>query len=304
MRKDDVDLVLLADLVGRIFPPCGHCPIERTEDGASTQVYRLRDGGKVFYLRVAEEREASLAPEGYVHETLRLQGVKVPEIVFFTPFDEGLERSIVVTTEIPGVPLTHGLSNGSMRDVLRDAGRDLAIVNSLPVDGFGWIERDKGTTLKALHESFRDFALEDIAIDLALLEPILTGALTTAIWRLIERADAWSRGEQAWLAHGDLDASHIFQHHGQYSGLIDFGEIRGTTQLYDLAHANLQDAALLPFLLEGWSAVLPLPEDFEHGLIMLSLLIGIHALANNVRRYAPNAYRRHLVTRIQKLVAS
>ena len=56
MRKSDVDLVALEELVGRIFFPSGRCTIERTEAGVSTQVYRICRGDEVFYLRVAEER--------------------------------------------------------------------------------------------------------------------------------------------------------------------------------------------------------------------------------------------------------
>jgi len=304
VRKADVDLVRLADLVGRIFPPRGRCLIERTRTGSSTQVYRLRDGDNVFYLRVAEEREASLAPEVFVHETLHLRGVKVPEVVFFEPFDEGLERSVMVTTEIAGLPLAHRALDGRTREALREAGHDLALVNSLPVDGFGWIERDKGKELKAAYKRYRDFALAQITTDLALLAPLLTKALTTTIWGMVALNDALLCGEQAWLAHGDLDASHIFRSYERYSGMIDFGEIRGTVRLYDLAHANLQDASLLPFLLEGWSSVLALPTDHERDINTLSLLIGVRALAQNVLRHPPNAYRHHLVAAIKRLATS
>ena len=39
----------------------------------------------------------------------------------------------------------------------------------------------------------------------------------------------------AWLAHGDFDCSHIYVADGRYSGIIDFGEIRGANPWYDLA---------------------------------------------------------------------
>lgn len=59
MRKADVDLAALGEIVGRIFPPRGHCTVERTAEGSSTQVYRIRRASEVFYLRVAEERADS-----------------------------------------------------------------------------------------------------------------------------------------------------------------------------------------------------------------------------------------------------
>src|SRR2546425_1934496 len=136
MRQGDVDLAALHDLIGRIFPPFGRCTVERAEAGISTQVYRIRRGDEVFYLRVAEEHDASLAPEVRVHELLRERGVKVPAVVYFEPFNEGLQRSIMVTTEITGEHVGHRRVDANTKEVLRAAGRDLAVGNSIAVEGF------------------------------------------------------------------------------------------------------------------------------------------------------------------------
>ena len=95
----------------------------------------------------------------------------------------------------------------------------------------------------------------------------------------IERYEAWLHVEQAWLAHGDFDVTHIYQHDGRYTGIIDFGEIRGAHQLYDLGHFNLHDGEvvpqmLLPTLLEGYREVLTLPPDRERRISLVSVLIG------------------------------
>ena len=124
----------------------------------------------------------------------------------------------------------------------------------------------------------------------------------------IERYDVWLHVEQAWLAHGDFDVTHIYQHDGRYTGIIDFGEMRGAHQLYDLGHFNLHDGEvvpqrLLPALLEGYREVLPLPPDRERRISLMSVLIGVRALARNVRRQPPNAYQRHLASAIQRSIA-
>jgi aminoglycoside phosphotransferase (APT) family kinase protein len=310
VRKPDVDLAALADLVGRIFPPRGRCAVERTESGGSTQVYRLRCDGEVFYLRVAEERAASLVPEAQVHEALHARGVKVPAVIHVEPFDERLERSVMVTSAIPGAPLAARPLDGTTTEILRAAGRDLAAINSLPVQGFGWIGRatSAGEPLRAEHQSYHSFALDHLDADLALLgQTVLTATEAAAIRDTIERYDAWLHAEQAWLAHGDFDVSHIYQHEGRYSGIIDFGEIRGAHRLYDLGHFYLHDGEtlphpLLPALLEGYGDVFPLPPDRERRIALVGLLIGVRALARNVRR-PPNAYQRHLSTAIRRAVA-
>ena len=43
------------------------------------------------------------------------------------------------------------------------------------------------------------------------------------------------------LAHGDFDATHIYQRDGVYTGVIDLGEMRGAEPQYDLAYFLVQD---------------------------------------------------------------
>jgi aminoglycoside phosphotransferase (APT) family kinase protein len=308
VRKVDVDPSALAAFVGRIFPPYGRCTVERTADGNSTQVYRICRGSEAFYLRVAEERTASLAPEVQVHEVLRARGVKVPAVIHFEPFDARLERSVMVTSEIPGQPLARCPVDRALRDAVRAAGRDLAVVNSLPVAGFGWISRtlEAGAPLEAEHARYRTFVFDQLDADLAFLgRTVLTTAEAAAVSRTIERHDAWLQSDHAWLAHGDLDVTHIYHHEGRYTGIIDFGEIRGADRLYDLGHFNLHDGETVPqpllhSLLQGYREVLPLPPEYEQRISLLSVLIGVRALAGNARRTPVNAYQRHLCLAIRR----
>lgn len=47
-------------------------------------------------------------------------------------------------------------------------------------------------------------------------------------------------GEQGYLAHGDFDTTHIYQDNGRYTGIIDFGEIRGADRWYDLGYFHMR----------------------------------------------------------------
>src|SRR5207248_10181336 len=99
-------------------------------------------------------------------------------------------------------------------------------------------------------------------------DTVLTRAETVAIQAIVNHFDTWLVVEQARLAHGDFDVTHIYQKGGHYTGIIDFGEIRGTDALYDLGHFNLHDGEtlpqlVLPYLLAGYSEVMPLPPDHE-----------------------------------------
>ena len=74
------------------------------------------------------------------------------------------------------------------------------------------------------------------------------------------------------LAHGDFDPTHVFAARGRYTGIIDFGEIRGAPTLYDLAHWALQ--APVDRLLAGYAQVAPLPADHERIVARMSIQIG------------------------------
>lgn len=57
---------------------------------------------------------------------------------------------------------------------------------------------------------------------------------------------------------------------------------------------------MLPSLLEGYGEVFPLPPEYEQRINMLSMLIGVRALALNIRRMPPDAYQRHLTAALRR----
>lgn len=302
---------IIRSVVRQVFPT-GELPtVERVDEGVSTLVYRLRRGRECFYLRVLPEEGAGFAPEARVHALLRERGVRVPEVIYYEDRNEAVGRAVMVTTEIAGAPVSgYGAGEGLSR-ILAEAGRDLAVINGVPVDGFGWIRRDAalGDALAGERATFREFALEHFARDSALLG---AGALrreeVAAIERIVVERDAWFDGGRAWLAHGDFDATHIYQCDGRYTGIIDFGEIRGADRWYDLGHFNLHDGErlpvrALPFLLAGYREVAPLPDDGEARIEFVSLLIGVRGLARYVGRFGdadPRGYRAHVAEALRR----
>ena len=300
MRPDDLDPAAIQVLLDHVFPATAPYSVERVAEGVSTHVYRVRRGAETFYLRILPEVDASLAPEVWVHGLLRARGVHVPEVVHFEHCNEILQRSVMVTTEIKGCHLGHRPVDQATRQVLIEAGRQLAIINSVPVAGFGWIRRDQSavTRLQAEHATYRAFAAEHLDTDLAALEAqVLTRQEIAAIRVITDRYTAWFDGEQGWLAHGDFDVTPIYQQDGRYTGIIDFGEIRGTDRWYDLGHFRMHDGETLPslvldWLLEGYRAATPLPADYHQRICFARLVIAILALARHLQK-EPHAVRQH-----------
>jgi aminoglycoside phosphotransferase (APT) family kinase protein len=143
---------------------------------------------------------------------------------------------------------------------------------------------------------------EHLDEDLALLgSTVFSREQVNAIRSIIAERNAWLDGKQGWLAHGDFDATHIFQEDGRYSGIIDFGEIRGADRWYDLGHFRMHDGETLPapaldWLLEGYREAASLPRDAYERVCFAALLIAVRALARRLRRDA-DAARTHLALR-------
>lgn len=279
--------------------------IERVTEGASTWVYRILSQNETFYLRILPEYGASFAPEVGAHTRLRHRQVKVPEIIYFEHCNDVLQRSIMVTSAIKGLSLkdSPSLSQEARDAIVAEAGRDLARINSLPVAGFGWVQRDSPETsqLRAQYPTCRAFLLEHWEAALAYLaKNILSASQVATLEHMISQYDMYLNSRDGYLAHGDFDSTHIYQDAGCYTGIIDFGEIRGTDQWYDLGHFHLHDREQLPFhletaLLRGYGEIISLPSDYQRRICFTSVLINVRALARSLQRRSPNRYTQHLM---------
>ncbi|GAB3768855.1 phosphotransferase family protein [Microlunatus parietis] len=251
---------------------------ERVMEGVSTEVYRIVHGTQRFYLRWPAGERSSFAAEAAVHTELRRIGVTVPEILHCDSFDEDVLRPVLITSEIPGRPMIgYGSNGGRIIDVpapadlsriYRAAGRDLALVNQVSVEGFGWIRDDHGEwPLQAEH---RDFASWIGRFDAGPLRNLGFGReAVREVGRIVdaESAEAPARGR---LAHGDFHVSHVFHQDGRYSGIIDFGDIQGSNGWHDLATFRLSDPELdsvedaaVPHLEAGYIEVAGEAPDFR-----------------------------------------
>ncbi len=272
----------------------------RAESGGSTPVYRIVAGEEIFFLRLAEQPGERRDAEARVHQLLMDAGVPVPAMIRYEPAPPQLDRSAMLTTNMPGISLLEspGLDAEAVRRIARAAGRDMARINQIPVKGFGWVEtvttpdrllvadypaRSAWTEEYAV--AVREIAVSDLFTDRSL------ALLQSAIARWLARPDR----TESFLAHGDFDATHIFMSASTYTytGIIDFGEIRGADRLYDLGHALLQDAQsgrtpIFRDLLAGYREVAPLSDAIMPEIYDQAIAIGTRQLAIFRRRSSPH----------------
>ena len=282
-RRPDVDGSALAAILRRVLGP--GLRVARAPAGVAAQVYRVQAADRVVYVRIAEEDHEDLSVDAALLEHLRGEGLRVPPVVHVEPFDQDLGRSVLIMGEIAGEPLAQCRDRRAARRVARAAGRELAVLNGIGVAGFGWVQRRAPAW--PLRATFRDYG-EFVVSYLPDPWPGPLAALFPAseldrLWELVAGERRRELGG-AWLAHGDFDTSPIFQADGRYTGLIDFGEIRGTEPLFDLGHFLLQEQERAPIplvddLVAGYGEVVALPAGHEELIRRSAVLLGLRQLA-------------------------
>lgn len=283
-RQPDADPDAVAALLRRAFGASVPLRFDRTPDGSSTQVYRVIRGRDVFYLRLAEERDEDLHTDAAVHRELLRRGVPVPDIVYVERFDPQLDRSAMITTEIAGAPLAADAPLDLAAAVVRAAGAACARLNQIAVDGFGWVRRDGSPVVSAKSSSYPEFVRSEIPVEWpGVLAEVFTAAELDCLQFLLD--DEATRSPAAGsLVHGDLDLTHIFTDGQTFTGIIDFGEIRGAEMWYDLGHFEVHDRetyphSLLAEFVAGYGEVTPLPSGYAEFIRRSAVLSGLRQLS-------------------------
>lgn len=281
--------------------------IEREPSGVSTYVYRIRAGGETFYLRVLPEADRSLGVEVHAHGLLRDRGVRAPEVVGYEQLADSLGMSTMLVREIEGRAAGHdaGMTCASYGRVMREAGRQAALMHQVPVEGFGWIRRERHEADDVLRgekgtasEYLTEFWEEDLRF---LSQAILSEAEISRLHERFEDGFSLMARQGARLVHGDFDDSHIFQHGGAYTGIIDFGEMQGSSPLYDLGHFKLHDGQRFEgfrALKAGYEEVTLLTTEGRLEISLWTLWIGIRRMAIAGRR-SHGGYLQHLTKAVR-----
>ena len=241
----------------RVFPRARSVSVEPASPGRLVVVYQVRADDVTYYLRVGEQADEDLTTDAQVLSRLAKLGVRVPTVVHAEAGPGDLGRSFLIVTALAGLSLAGHGTDEQARRAVRAAGRDAALINTLEVDGFGWLRRDGLPGLRAGLARYADFVASDLPGQWpGWLAGVFTAGELDALQAIVER-ERQRPQRRGHLAHGDLDATHIWlDRHGRYAGIIDFGEMRGADRYFDLGHFLLHDRD---------SRSVPLFEDFLAG---------------------------------------
>jgi aminoglycoside phosphotransferase (APT) family kinase protein len=280
--------------------------VERVPKGKSTYVYRVITNSGTYYMRFLPE-DVSFAAEVLVHNTLHAAGVRVPRVIGFEHKNEQTGLSIMLLEEIKGNCLEDVMPQTNLREILHEAGQQLAIIHSIPVEGFGWIDRSSYNTLKGEKHSFDEYFSEYLNNDLKTLSQYdFSSTDVIRITGLMSEAQQVLNVQNAVLVHGDFDISHIFHSASRYSGIIDFGEIRGNNRLFDLATfvGFYQERTAYSYLLEGYRQIAHMTDEDLYATKLMSLFIILRFLGKKVNSNSSGHWYRLAKTQLEQIKAA
>ena len=260
--------------------------VERVLKGASTYVYQVKTSSETYYARFLPE-DCSFAPEVLAHQRMTAIGVNVPQIVAFEHKEQRSELSMMLVKEIPGASMEDVWPDDGVSDILREAGRQLALIHTISVDGFGWMDRNCYDTLKGEKDTFSEYFNDYLDDDLNTLHYYdFSTEEKRKICNYMEQARLILDIDTAVLVHGDFDISHIFHSAGKFSGFIDFGEIRGNHRFFDLAVFTLNDSSLnrmaYSYLVDGYCEITHISDDDLYAIELLALFIALRFAGKKV----------------------
>lgn len=278
----EINIPLIESLINSIIPKNNTHTIERTSHNFSTIVFRII-GNKIFYLRIAVDKKENFTPETLIHSKLIELGLNVPEIIFFENFSSKLNgHSFMLIPDIGGVQI----NNNVFKEVIYEAGKGLAKINSLHFNGFGMIERFSKniSEIKGSKENHIDFILNFYKEKLLKIykNNIITNCDITRLENFIEQNKHLLDIDKGNLVHGDFNLNHIFQKDGVLSGIIDFGDAKISNQFYDLAYFKICNRNYFEDLFDGYKQNIVLPENWENILKITTLIVGIRIISSEI----------------------
>lgn len=279
--------------------------VNRVSQGCSTFVYRIKTKAGTYYARYLPEN-ASFAAEVTAHKHMTAAGVSVPPVIAFLHREEKSGLSMMLAGEIPGASMEEAYPKQNAADILREAGKHLALMHTIPVDGFGWIDRNSYDALKGEKSSFREYFEDYLADDLATLQYYdFTDAQRSQIQDYMAQAQKLLDVSQPVLVHGDFDATHIFHAAGKFTGFIDFGEIRGNNRLFDLGMFAYHDFTLnrsaYPHLIAGYREIAGLDDSDLYAAELMALFILLRFAGKKVETASRSHWERALKSQLHRL---
>lgn len=213
--------------------------------------------------------------EAWASGTLRRLGVRVPAVIAVDDSRRAFPLDWLLMEEVPGGPLAGwptdrevadlDLDSPGLQRVLRQAGRQLRLLHSVRVAGFGALDAGplaRGGQPVGRWSSWAEYVADDVHanLDAAVRREILPQREAASARSLLDARIGGLRVPEGRLLHGDFIARHLFvkEPGPTLSGILDVGPLSGDPA-FDIAVADVDHRRLQPapgrfagLLLEGY----------------------------------------------------
>ena len=219
--------------------------VERLAGSVGNQDFMLFTGVGDFVLKASSQQD--LAVEAWACQRVARAGVVVPEIIGLEVQRLSLPLPFLLMRRLSGTAVEESSA------ALVAAGRQLAIVHSLQLDGYGGLVID-GSEASGSSVSWAAFLAEltsglpDLVTGRVLPEPLAAAASTT----VRQLTNELSFAGPSVLLHGDLKLAHIFATSADHVGLIDWGDASAGDPRLDLGRMSMAGPTAFASFLSGY----------------------------------------------------
>lgn len=268
---------------------------EKILKGEANQVFDIttKNDHKII-VRISKSEEPQFLQEKWAIEKCKKLELPTPEILLIKHLVvEGAPYSICVQRKIDGDTLERGnidmnsLSEIELKGLILQAGEMLARIHTIKTTGFGAINGLGEGSQHSFDESImQTVRRKDELVNLALQAGFDVKIMEQIIGIIISRVKGFNNLSPR-LNHGDYGPKHLMIKGQKIVGIIDFGEVKSDTPIYDFAwwYYWFNDTSwgrggkVFEWLKEGYTDKTLFNSDFEEIISIIKLNLGLEIFA-------------------------
>ena len=276
------------EVIETLIEKCTHqklLKIKRLVKGEANEVYDITlDTKEELILRISRDSTNPFIAECWAMKKCADLGVPVAKILFTDEAQSDTETIFFsLLTKIEGMPLNETDTTNDekfMHKILHQTGRYMSLIHKIKTDGFGEISGNG----KGQQESYIDylenkFGNPDGYIEAALKNELDKEQIVKAVDILFTKEHIFEL-ESPVLAHGDLGTKHIMVKNDKITGILDFGNMRGSFPMHDFAWWEIwtSDTQQIEWLKGGYATKQVFEEEFQQKYRLIKLMLGLELL--------------------------
>ncbi len=261
---------------------------ERIISGEVNEVYLINTSNNDdLIVRISFDKNLNFSYEKWAIENAKNVCVPVPEILFIGKISiKGELYSFCVNRYINGDPLDmelidfNKISKQKPKKYLFEAGKILSKIHSVRTNGYGKIDGNGWSDEKSTDNFFKIWENNRLIENLAAKIDLSPKTVELAGKNILKFKNIYKKH---WLVlnHGDFTPRHMIVRDGKIAGIIDWGEARSDSPVYDFANFDfwMDNQNCLDWLKEGYADKFIFDNNFENLLNIAKLTVGLDVLS-------------------------